>query len=69
MTANAWHDVEELVLLTGVIVFLITTMVFLFNMFITPLTCEYASIAMDMQAYARLERRKNRGDDACFEGE
>ena len=58
MTATAWHDVEELVLLIGIIVFVIATMVFLFNMFITPLTCEYASIAMDMQAYARLERVK-----------
>merc|ERR1740117_2772756 len=33
-------------------------MVFLFNMLIAQLTCEYASIAMDMQGYARLKRVK-----------
>merc|ERR1719345_556145 len=52
------HDVEEPVILVGVVVFLIATMVFLFNMLIAQLTCEYASIAMDMQGYARLKRVK-----------
>jgi len=52
------HDVEEPVILIGVVVFLIATMVFLFNMLIAQLTCEYASIAMDMQGYARLKRVK-----------
>ena len=52
------HDVEEPVILIGVVVFLISTMVFLFNMLIAQLTCEYASIAMDMQGFARLKRVK-----------
>ena len=48
------HGVEELVIPIGIIVFFIATMVFLFHMLITPLTCEYASNAMNMQAYVRL---------------
>jgi len=52
------HDVEEPVILIGVIVFLVATMVFLFNMLIAQLTCEYASIALDMEGYARLKRVK-----------
>ena len=52
------HDVEEPVLLIGIIVFFIATMVFSFNILIKPLTCEYASNAMSMQADARMKRVK-----------
>ena len=50
------HDDAEPVILIGIIVFLIATMFFLFKILIKPLTCEYASNAMDMLAYARLKR-------------
>ena len=50
--------VEEPVILIIFVVFLIATTFFLFNMLIKPLTREYASSAMNMQANARLKRVK-----------
>merc|ERR1719310_2722815 len=48
------HD--EPVVLTGVYVYLVTSVVFLFNLFIAQLKCSYNAIYADMVGYARLKR-------------
>merc|ERR1719163_2735021 len=48
------HDIP--VVLTGVYGYLVTTAIFLFNLFIAQLKCSYNAIYADMVGYARLKR-------------
>merc|ERR1719247_3683177 len=50
---------QEILLFVLVVVFLITTMIFLLNMLIAQLSCSYSSVYKDMVGYARLERAES----------